>query len=397
MKQINHLYAVNYVRRVIANQQIEEPNPDKAEWHAEALQSLYEAHQTGGPKAAMQAWAATIRKLRPELARQYDLLKHVYTVPQLSQIPKMAYMLDDYAIYEGASNLLVGPRGTGKSFFAIDVACRAAQNRRVLYIAAEGAGVYESRTRAWYDYHGAEPSGNLYFYGYPVNTGDREKYKTFVEGVVKAIEPEVVIIDTVARCMVGMDENSSTDMKTFVARWDYLRERGATLLFVHHANRVGRQRGSGVLDDAADSVLFLRRLDGAISVRNDYEGGGKNKGAVEASPLYFRIKPHEVEEYNGENAAAVLEKVKRQDIDLGEVGKLNERQLRLLRTVEGVDEGFSGPEIVNALEDVSQATVYRQLKQLAKAGYMAKNAGMYTLTDKGQIAIDSNGGGESDG
>jgi RecA-family ATPase len=68
-----------------------------------------------------------------------------------------------------------------------------------------------------------------------------------------------VVIDTLARNAVGIDENSARDMGRVVSYADRLRERlGAAVLLVHHSrkNQEGRpvMRGSSALNGAADMV-----------------------------------------------------------------------------------------------------------------------------------------------
>ena len=53
--------------------------------------------------------------------------------------------------------------------------------------------------------------------------------------------PALIIVDTLARCMVGGDENSAKDMGLFIAHADALRkETGATVLIIHHTGKNGR-------------------------------------------------------------------------------------------------------------------------------------------------------------
>ena len=51
-------------------------------------------------------------------------------------------------------------------------------------------------------------------------------------------EPKLIIFDTLARCMVGGDENSPLDMGRAVAAADRVRvETGAAVLLVHHPTK----------------------------------------------------------------------------------------------------------------------------------------------------------------
>jgi hypothetical protein len=86
---------------------------------------------------------------------------------------------------------------------------------------------------------------------------------------IEAVHPDLVIIDPLAKFMVG-DENSTRDMGRLVAALDTLVEAyGIAIILVHHTGkpreteRSGgeRLRGSSALFGAVDSVLLLDRVD----------------------------------------------------------------------------------------------------------------------------------------
>jgi KaiC/GvpD/RAD55 family RecA-like ATPase/DNA-binding transcriptional ArsR family regulator len=377
------IYASRYIRTLLAGKPIGRVDVAQAGQWADALEGLHDAYQLAGPRAVQMAWAL-LKVQRPELVRLHEYTQHIYRADQLDEIEPLRYLMDAYPIYRNAFNLIVGARGTGKSFLAVDIACKlAVQKQKVLYVAAEGAGVYDARVQAWHaERNYPKLTNDLYFYGRSVETGDPRSWGEWVALVFDQIKPSLVVIDTVARCMVGLDENNSGDMKQFVATWDTLREAGATLLFVHHSNRAGVQRGSGVLDDAADSVLFLRRLDDRVSVRNDFEGGGKNKGAKEAPTTFFKLKSVDVGPYVGDDAAACIVPCERPTMN-ADNPEINLSARRIMAALMGIDEGLAAGEIVKVVDDLSQSSVYRNLQELTRAGLLKKKAGMFSLTDKG--------------
>lgn len=383
-----NLYVVDYIRRAIASDTIEAPDAKRAGRHIEVLESIYTGHKMGGANTAETAWQ-TVARMRPEVAGMFSVLKYVYNSLDLHKIPRLAYLLDEYPIYEASQNLLVGPRGTGKSFIAVDVACRVAQADKVLYIAGEGVPTYQSRVLAWHDYNQKSETGNLYFYGTAVSHLDN--FEGFFEWVTGEIKPVLVVVDTVARCMsmAGANENDATEMGKFVAAWDKFKQRGTALLMIHHTNRSGTQRGSGVLDDAADSVLFLHKHEAGIAVRNDYMGGGKNKDRKEAKPLYFQIQTHEVGQFTGDEAAAVLVPAERKEIHMDEVGEtLTENQMLIIDLLQ--DSGGMLPkEIQEALPTVPRSTAYRTVNAMVESELLTKSGSTITVTDKGKRIYES--------
>jgi hypothetical protein len=74
---------------------------------------------------------------------------------------------------------------------------------------------------------------------------------------LEAVKPRVVVIDTLARAMVGGDENSAKDMGRLVDRAEQIiRGIGATVILIHHSGWDGaRERGSSALRGAADAMI----------------------------------------------------------------------------------------------------------------------------------------------
>ena len=79
----------------------------------------------------------------------------------------------------------------------------------------------------------------------------------------------LVIVDTMARSMVGGDENSSKDVGVLVAAADRIRRAsGACVLLVHHSGKDSSagMRGSSALEGAVDTALECRRAGGHLTL-----------------------------------------------------------------------------------------------------------------------------------
>lgn len=383
-----NLYSIDYLRKAIAVDSLPLVDKDLAGDDFEALESVRQAHLVGGPDAAYKFLHSMLRDYRPELYHRFVMQQGLYVSTQLGDIPQRHYLLDDYPLYEKGFNLLVGPRGGGKSFFCVDIVSRAGQRGITsLYIAAEGVDSYHPRLTGWHHYHNHKQNGHIHLYSDPVQTTG-ERWQSFVDYIVKPVKPQLIIIDTVARCMVGMDENSTRDMSLFVEKWDEIRKQfECALLFVHHTNRANTQRGSSVLDAAADSVMVLYRTEEIITLRNDMEAGGKNKNRKEAAPLAFIIEGHEVPgEFEGEDATGVLVPGELHTIHAGDY-ELKSNEAEIVAALAGVDAGFTANEVAGMVTP-SSATVYRTLKRLLDRGFVDKQVTNYVLTEEGQKAAD---------
>lgn len=178
----------------------------------------------------------------------------------------------------GGLGLLWGEAGVGKSFVACSIAASVATGRPwlghrvaegpVVYVAGEGGalGVARRLDAAVTALRCCDPEDGpvplwIVTPGVDLVAGPAE-----IVNVMDGVQPQLVIVDTLARCFGG-DENSSEDMSKFVRTLDLLRDvYGCSVLVVHHANKTektgsGRVRGSSVLYGAVDVSLQLV-LDG---------------------------------------------------------------------------------------------------------------------------------------
>lgn len=185
------------------------------------------------------------------------------TADDLAKLPPLRWLVDK-EIPRESFMVLYGPTGSGKSFVALDYALRIAQDQPVVYVAAEGAHGYASRVLAWRQHHKL-PAGQLYFIAVAPNLLDMGQVAEVV-ATVAHVEPVLVIVDTLARTMIGGDENTQRDMGLFVAACDRIRmATDCTVLVVHHTGRNGNhERGSTVLRGAADQVISIENDDALI-------------------------------------------------------------------------------------------------------------------------------------
>ena len=210
-----------------------------------------------------ESMPATRENHRPE----FQLL----TDAELESVPAPEYGVEGLLVRESFA-FAFGPPASGKTFFAVEVARSIAAGRRalglrtvqgpVVYIAGEGGkrGIAK-RLRAW---SAANNDGaavpDFYVVPRPVPMLDAVAVARFVADVRATVgkHVEMFVIDTLARCTGGGDENSASDMGRFVSACDVLRGSfGATVLAVHHSGKTADagMRGSTALHGAADTEL----------------------------------------------------------------------------------------------------------------------------------------------
>lgn len=171
--------------------------------------------------------------------------------------------------------VLFGESGAGKSFFAVDMAAHiaAAKDWRgyqvtpgpILYVAAERPQETENRFIAWARHHQV-PRLEVMVTSTPIDLLDPGGSTGEIVHMIEQMAADtgnkvpMIVVDTLARSMVGGNENSGEDVSQLVANLDYIREKtGVAVLLVHHAGKDASKgaRGWSGLKAAADAEIEL--------------------------------------------------------------------------------------------------------------------------------------------
>lgn len=384
-------YAIDYIYRITTFDEIEPPSADKAGEYIETLQALHENHCAGGAKAAKAGWNG-IKKFVPDLAKKRKLIKF----HELGFMPVPGYILPEnkdgdapnYAIYGKGLNLLYGSPGSGKSFVAIDIAARIAlayPDHSVIYSAGEGKPGLLGRLKAWETHNSSQPISNLYLWSDALPFMDMEEVTQFVDEV-RDKQPCFMIVDTLARSMLGLNENDTKEMGLFIKSVEnVMEELDLGVLLIHHTNKLGLMRGSSALNGALDSVLKLEKADSVIRLWNSFDKGGKNKHREEAEGLFFRLRPLQVD---GKDEAVLIPSSKVID-DIVEEDNLSDNQISILQSLAPKTHG-ANMSLLTGETKIHRTTVYRNLQKMIDAGLVKHkpNHDLYIITDKGKAALD---------
>ncbi len=208
----------------------------------------------------------------------------VYHVDALDELPKRNWLIEG-KIPENGLTVLYGAPGSGKSFLALEYCLQLAQDMAVVYIAAEGSGGYPKRVSAWRQTHEPVPL-QLQFIFEEVPLLDERLATAFVEQL-KRLRPKLVVVDTLARCFNGGDENSSKDMGQFIRACGCLqRDLNTAVLVVHHTGKAGDdERGSSALRGAADSMMALKRTKDVLRLSSS-----KTKDSEPFAHQYYALQ-----------------------------------------------------------------------------------------------------------
>jgi hypothetical protein len=199
--------------------------------------------------------------------------KTVLTLADLLSYPTPPMMVDDLIISGSLVNSVSSP-GVGKSFNSLDLALSLATGRDTfvgkplntygpsMYVIGEGLGRFNLRVKAWEAFHGVSlKDAPFYSRPKPVALMDDSELTAFIDDV-SAIQPKLVVLDTLSRCIPGVNENEASEMARVVNAMDAIRaavDGDCTVMSLHHLNASGtRERGSTVLRGAVDTQIVLR-------------------------------------------------------------------------------------------------------------------------------------------
>ena len=206
--------------------------------------------------------------------------------------------------------VLFGAPGAAKSFAALDLACSIAsgytfhgasvKRGQVLVAVGEGLRGMKWREEAWGLAHLEADKDmldeNLHILPRAVHLLE-EKEASMLVNTAEHIansggDPlRLVVIDTLARAMVGGDENSAKDMGLAVDVCERVRQAtGATVLVVHHSGVEGtRERGSTSLRGAADTSIMMQKDEASGTITFAPK---KMKDAETPKPRQFRLSQY---------------------------------------------------------------------------------------------------------
>ena len=187
------------------------------------------------------------------------------------------YLIKGY-LPSHALTCIYGPSGSYKSFLAIDWACRVATGTNwaekrvaqgtVIYVVGEGGIGVPRRVKAWEKkFNNEQPVNNLVRIECPVFPASPDSLNQLLETIEmiknhNALPIKLIVLDTLARCFGGSDENAAKDMGAFIQGCDILKAKtDTTILLVHHSGKDQDKgaRGSSALRAALDAEFNVRR------------------------------------------------------------------------------------------------------------------------------------------
>lgn len=315
----------------------------------------------------------------------------LYSYDALADLPPVTWLIEG-RIVAGGLNLIYGPSGTGKSFRTLDYVLRIAEahpDRTVVYIAPEGGQGYRKRAYAW-SLHNRRPVPTNIVWLLDAPRLDDPAQHAELASQLTPLRPICIVVDTLARCAVGLDENSARDMGVLINALDTLRkDLTATLkpgevapgvVLVHHTGKSGTgYRGSSALIGAADIAIELQP-DGDVVT----EECAKAKDDKPFEPTALTLKMVE------EADSCVMVPASRR-VDVSAPLSRNERKVLEVLNLEVFRHTGAKAAQVQESTGIAKMSLYRILSALKQREYLSQNdkGDPYFITGLGEAAVSS--------
>ena len=207
-----------------------------------------------------------------------DLFKFL-TFNDIKNLPPVTWLINK--VFPTKSfGIIYGLPGKGKTFVALDMALSIAsgvewhgsntEQGNVLYIAGEGVGGLSKRIGSWYQDKGIQPDDSFLVLPTALNLIQEQDVNKLILSIMECNKKfSLIVVDTVARSLLGGGENSSTDIGLFVKSCDAIKDfTGATVTGIHHSGKDEQRgmRGSSALLGAVDTVIRVTQEQSIVNL-----------------------------------------------------------------------------------------------------------------------------------
>jgi hypothetical protein len=216
--------------------------------------------------------------LTPEKIRYFK--KHFLTYKQLDTLKPPEWLIYNRIPTRGIS-FLIGKDGVCKTTTAVSMACAIAsgidwaglptRHGKVIYIAAEDANGTGPKFRAWCKHHNIADMPDFLLFNDSISLDAYNETLDMIEYITHEYgksDIKLVIVDTLALCTSGVNENSKSDMDEVIRSiYRLWKAFSCSVLVIHHTG-VGseRLRGSTSMDGVSSATLRVEHIDDRVGI-----------------------------------------------------------------------------------------------------------------------------------
>lgn len=315
------------------------------------------------------------------------LRDRLLSVDQLRTLPPVKPLIGGL-LYRDTLAQLAGPPGCYKSFAVTAMSCAVATGQSfsshvvpragtVVYVAAEGSNNMAARILAWCEVWGVDAEqlrDRLHVLPLPLQLGSTIDVSQAVE-LVQEVNADLLVLDTRARCTLGIDENSATDQGRAIAAADEIRNAaGCTVLGAHHSSASGANSGRGRGSNAWDGAVWsdLRMEGKALQATIKCE---KHKDVPSGCVHHFSLVRHTVSKDLMPNTLGPERETLVFSGNASGIELLSANSQRVVLEIirnSAPPEGLTAAQVVEMAkpQGVSKSSVYEALKVLLVGGYL---------------------------
>jgi hypothetical protein len=214
--------------------------------------------------------------------------------------PALRWVIKD-VLPVGATLTMVGDPKCGKTLIAMSMALAAITGKlwcglpvrkcRALYVSPEDFTGLIRRQMAWEAMHNGGEPVDLDFFNVAINLTKLDSLKEAFEAIrAQDMQPEFIVLDTLARATMGASENDEDAMTEAFYNLEAFKESigNPLVLILHHNNRGHNYRGSTAIDATPDGMLGVKK-DGECAVLSSISM--RMSGGFNSMKLSFEQRP----------------------------------------------------------------------------------------------------------
>ena len=332
----------------------------------------------------IEAIAASVSRYQPEPPKSHTIRVRrriaLLNDAELMNRPDPAFLVDGHLVRQTLAPAY-GPPESYKSFlFTVDLALSIATGRAWLgspvsapgatvAVVAEGGDALKQRIRAWKVSRGysLEESVGFHILPQPLDLSEPDEVQQFIDAV-GPLNPRLVVLDTLPRCLGVFEENSNSEMGRAIEALDRIKtDIGAVVMPITHSDKqVKDVRGASALRGAADTLFRVTREDDLCIVTCD-----KQKDAAPFPDLRVKIVPVP-------DTGSVVPRLYHEVLP---ASQLTVKQFKVWSTLFELvkEKGATSTELERLCPDINPRTLYRVLLRLTELGavYQESNGKRY--------------------